>query len=112
MLQQHTYVIRTCLSVGAIPFDAEEFTETIELMSLAELLGRSLDLFNIIDLLYPCLGPYGIKLLNKTLLWHIQSQVTELRKLVLLNKEIFNALRTNFDKPDFMKELFKRLQTG
>ena len=55
-------------------------------------------------------GPYGIKLLNETLMWHIQSQVTELRKLVLLNKEILIALRTNFDKPDVMKELFKRLQ--
>ena len=55
-------------------------------------------------------GPYGIKLLNETLMWHIQSQVTELRKLVLLNKEILIALRTNFDKPDIMKELFKRLQ--
>ena len=43
-------------------------------------------------------------------MWHIQSQVTELRKLVLLNKEILIALRTNFDKPDIMKELFKRLQ--
>ena len=43
-------------------------------------------------------------------MWHIQSQVTELRKLVLLNKEILIALRTNFDKPDVMKELFKRLQ--
>ena len=60
---------------------------------------------------YTCiLGPYGIKLLNETLMWHIQSQVTELRKLVLLNKEILIALRTNFDKPDVMKELFKRLQ--
>ena len=39
-----------------------------------------------------------------------QSQVTELRKLVLVNKEILIALRTNFDKPDIMKELFKRLQ--
>ena len=55
-------------------------------------------------------GPYGIKLLNETLMWHIQSQVTELRKLVLLNKEILIALRTNFDKPEIMKELFKRLQ--
>ena len=52
-------------------------------------------------------GPYGIKLLNETLMWHIQSQVTELRKLVLVNKEILIALRTNFDKPDIMKEVRK-----
>ena len=61
-------------------------------------------------ILYFFVGPYGIKLLNETLMWHIQSQVTELRKLVLLNKEILIALRTNFDKPEIMKELFKRLQ--
>ena len=78
---------------GAIPFNAEEFTDPTELRALAEMLG-----------------PYGIKLLNETLMWHIQSQVTELRKLVLVNKEILIALRTNFDKPDVMKELFKRLQ--
>ena len=36
--------------------------------------------------------------------------MTELRKLVLHNKEILIALRTNFDKPEVMKELFKRLQ--
>ena len=76
-----------------MPFNAEEFTDPSELKSLAEMLG-----------------PYGIKLLNETLMWHIQSQVTELRKLVLINKEILIALRTNFDKPEVMKELFKRLQ--
>ena len=74
-------------------FNAEEFTDPTELRSLAEMLG-----------------PYGIKLLNETLMWHIQSQVTELRKLVGINKEILIALRTNFDKPEMMKELFKRLQ--
>ena len=39
-----------------------------------------------------------------------KSQVTELRKPVLVNKAILIALRTNFDKLDIMKELFKRLQ--
>ena len=29
---------------------------------------------------------------------------------MLVNKEILIALRTNFDKPEVMKELFKRLQ--
>ena len=43
-------------------------------------------------------------------MWHIGSQVTELKKLVLKNKDILEALRTNFDKPDTMKELAKRLQ--
>ena len=92
---------------GAIPFNAEEFTDPTELRSLAELLGKLR--FTLPSCIFNS-GPYGIKLLNETLMWHIQSQVTELRKLVLLNKEILIALRTNFDKPDVMKELFKRLQ--
>ena len=103
---------------GAIPFNAEEFTDPSELRALAELLGKKiLNIIHIIFITYIKLlisyffvGPYGIKLLNETLMWHIQSQVTELRKLVLLNKEILIALRTNFDKPEIMKELFKRLQ--
>jgi hypothetical protein len=54
-------------------------------------------------------GPYGIRLLNETLMWHVGSQVQELKKLVLQNKDALIALRTNFDKPDVMKELAKRL---
>ena len=42
-------------------------------------------------------------------MWHIGSQVTELKKLVYTNKDILEALRTNFDKPDVMKELAKKL---
>ena len=42
-------------------------------------------------------------------MWHVGSQVQELKKLVLANKEALVALRTNFDKPDVMKELAKRL---
>ena len=34
--------------------------------------------------------------------------MTKLRKFVLVNKEILITLGTNFDKPDIMKELFKR----
>ncbi len=56
-----------------------------------------------------CSGPYGIRLLNETLMWHVGSQVQELKKLVLQNKEALVSLRTNFDKPDVMKDLAKRL---
>lgn len=77
---------------GAIPFNAEEFTDPSELRALTELIG-----------------PYGIRLLNETLMWHVGSQVQELKKLVLQNKDALVALRTNFDKPDVMKELAKRL---
>ncbi|XP_071438650.1 membrane-associated protein Hem isoform X2 [Hetaerina americana] len=78
---------------GAIPFNAEEFSDINELRALAELIG-----------------PYGMKLLNETLMWHIASQVQELKKLVAGNKDVLVALRTNFDKPDIMKEQFKKLQ--
>lgn len=47
---------------GAIPFNAEEFSDMNELRALAELIG-----------------PYGMKLLNETLMWHIASQVQELK---------------------------------
>ena len=32
-------------------------------------------------------------------MWHIGSQVGELKKLVFGNKDVLEALRTNFDKP-------------
>uniref|UniRef100_A0A1B6E8D2 Membrane-associated protein Hem n=1 Tax=Clastoptera arizonana TaxID=38151 RepID=A0A1B6E8D2_9HEMI len=78
---------------GAIPFNAEEFSDINELRALAELIG-----------------PYGMKLLNETLMWHIASQVQELKKLVAGNKDVLVALRTNFDKPEIMKEQFRKLQ--
>ncbi|RWS03999.1 membrane-associated protein Hem-like protein [Dinothrombium tinctorium] len=76
-----------------IPFCAEEFSDVNELRALAELIG-----------------PYGMRNMNESLMWHIAGQVTELKKLVLINKEILMALRSNYDKPEQMKELFKRLQ--
>jgi len=47
---------------GTIPFNAEEFSDINELRALAELIG-----------------PYGMKHLNETLMWHIASQVHELK---------------------------------
>lgn len=78
---------------GRSPFIPEEFSDINELRSLAELIG-----------------PYGIKLLNETLMVHIANQVKELKKMVILNKEVLITLRTSFDKPEVMKEQFKRLQ--
>ena len=63
----------------------------------------------IFSSIYFIVGPYGIRLLNETLMWHIGSQVQELKKLVLQNKDVLVALRTNFDKPETMKELAKKL---
>lgn len=55
------------------------------------------------------IGPYGMKFLNESLMWHIASQINELKKLVMMNKEVLLALRSNYDKPEQMKELFRRL---
>lgn len=83
----------TLSAEGQIPFSAEEFSDINELRALAELIG-----------------PYGMKYLNESLMWHIASQVTELKKLVVTNKDILVALRSNYDKPEQMRELFRRLQ--
>ncbi|KAI1280571.1 Membrane-associated protein Hem [Halotydeus destructor] len=80
-------------SEGPVPFFAEEYSDGNELRALAELIG-----------------PYGMKYLNESLMWHIASQVTELKKLVVINKEILLGLRSNYDKPEQMRELFRRLQ--
>ncbi|KAF5295542.1 hypothetical protein FQR65_LT10405 [Abscondita terminalis] len=89
-MNQHAFVSLT--AEGTIPFNPEEFSDINELRALAELIG-----------------PYGMKLLNETLMWHIASQVQELKKLAESNKETLLSLRTNFDKPETMKEQFKKL---
>ncbi|GJQ81682.1 putative membrane-associated protein [Trypoxylus dichotomus] len=89
-LNQRAFVSLT--PEGSIPFNAEEYSDINELRALAELIG-----------------PYGMKQLNETLMWHIASQVQELRKLAETNKEVLIMLRTNFDKPDIMKDQFKKL---
>lgn len=75
-----------------LPFNAEEYTDITEMRALADLMG-----------------PYGIKFLNENLMWHISSQVTELKKLVMENMEVLSQMRTSFDKPEQMALLFRRL---
>ncbi|XP_076252392.1 nck associated protein 1 Hem [Rhynchophorus ferrugineus] len=77
---------------GNIPYNPEEYSDVNELRALAELIG-----------------PYGMKQLSETLMWHIALQVVELKKLAEINKDVLLLLRTNFDKPEVMKEQFKRL---
>nr|NVI74307.1 HEM-protein [Cucujiformia] len=89
-MNQRSFVSLT--GEGSIPFNPEEYSDVNELRALAELIG-----------------PYGMKQLSETLMWHIASQVHELKKLAELNKETLMTLRTNFDKPDIMKEQFKKL---
>ncbi|XP_055377265.1 membrane-associated protein Hem [Condylostylus longicornis] len=78
---------------GCVPFNPQEFSDLKELRALVELVG-----------------PYGIKILNESLMWHIANQVQELKRLVAINKDVLITLRTSFDKPEVMKDYFKRLQ--
>ncbi|XP_028262239.1 nck-associated protein 1-like [Parambassis ranga] len=76
-------------------FRAEEFSDVSELQALAELLG-----------------PYGLKFLSENLMWHITSQVSELKKMVIENMDILIQMKNNFDKPEEMAALKKRLTGG
>ncbi|KAM9814098.1 nck-associated protein 1-like [Neosynchiropus ocellatus] len=71
---------------------AEEYSDISELKGLAELLG-----------------PYGLKFMFENLMWHITSQVGELKKLVIENMDVLVQIRSNFDKPEEMVNLKKRL---
>ncbi|KAJ8259356.1 hypothetical protein COCON_G00183680 [Conger conger] len=73
-------------------FRAEEYSDILELQALAELIG-----------------PYGLKFLSENLMWHITSQVGELKKLVIANMDVLVQMRSNFDKPEVMANLKKRL---
>ncbi|XP_061689337.1 nck-associated protein 1-like [Syngnathoides biaculeatus] len=73
-------------------FRAEEFSDITELRALAELLG-----------------PYGLKFLSENLTWHVTSQVSELKKLVVENMDVLVQMRNNFDKAEEMANLKRRL---
>ncbi|CAJ1050442.1 nck-associated protein 1-like [Xyrichtys novacula] len=77
------------------PFRAEEFSDVSELQALAELIG-----------------PYGLKFLSENLIWHITSQVSELKKLVIENMDVLVQMKNNYDKPEEMAILKKRLTGG
>uniref|UniRef100_A0A4W5Q0U9 NCK associated protein 1 like n=1 Tax=Hucho hucho TaxID=62062 RepID=A0A4W5Q0U9_9TELE len=76
-------------------FKAEEYSDISEMQALAELIG-----------------PYGLKFLSENLMWHITSQVGELKKLVIENMDVLVQMRANFDKPEAMANLQKRLPAG
>ncbi|KRX97188.1 Nck-associated protein 1 [Trichinella pseudospiralis] len=80
------------MSEIATSFFPEEYTDYPELCALAEILGA-----------------YGMKFLSERLMWHVAGQISELKKLVLQNRESLRAMRTNFDRPDRMRELFRHL---
>ncbi|KAH0628990.1 hypothetical protein JD844_010694 [Phrynosoma platyrhinos] len=77
---------------GEQTFRAEEFSDVSEMRALAELLG-----------------PYGIKFLSDNLMWHITSQMVELKKLVTENMDTLVQIRSNFYQPEQMAALLPRL---
>ncbi|KAL0977917.1 hypothetical protein UPYG_G00163190 [Umbra pygmaea] len=89
----HCFVNQTTDSEQS--FKAEEYSDIAELQALAELIG-----------------PYGLKFLSENLMWHITSQVGELKKLVTENMDVLVQMRANFDKPEAMSNLQKRLPDG
>ncbi|KAM7422883.1 hypothetical protein PAMA_010764 [Pampus argenteus] len=76
-------------------FRAEEYSDISELQALLELIGS-----------------YGLTFLSENLMWHITSQVSELKKLVIENMDTLVQMRNNFDKPEEMVNLKKRLTGG
>ncbi|XP_078287287.1 nck-associated protein 1-like isoform X1 [Rhinoraja longicauda] len=76
-------------------FNAEEYSDVSEMQALAELIG-----------------PYGMKQLSEHLMWHVTSQVAELKKLVAENMDILVQIRSNLRKPEVMTTLAKRLTSS
>uniref|UniRef100_A0A673WN97 NCK associated protein 1 like n=1 Tax=Salmo trutta TaxID=8032 RepID=A0A673WN97_SALTR len=89
----HCFVNQTIENENS--FRAEEYSDISEMQALAELIG-----------------PYGLKFLSENLMWHITSQVGELKKLVIENMDVLVQMRANFDKPEAMANLQKRLPAG
>ncbi|XP_062367057.1 nck-associated protein 1-like isoform X2 [Cinclus cinclus] len=75
------------------PFSAAEFSDVSELRALAELIG-----------------PYGMKFLSENLMWHVGSQVTELKKLVAENMDTLVQLRCC--RPEQRPALLPRLTSA
>ncbi|XP_058869353.1 nck-associated protein 1-like [Acipenser ruthenus] len=76
-------------------FSAQEYSDICELQALSELIGS-----------------YGMKFLGENLMWHITSQVNELKKLVIENMDVLVQMRSKFDRPEEMAALRKRLPAG
>ncbi|XP_013912433.1 PREDICTED: nck-associated protein 1-like [Thamnophis sirtalis] len=55
------------------------------------------------------LGPYGMKFLSDNLMWHVTSQMVELKKLVTENMDILVQIRSNYCHPEQMATLMPRL---
>ncbi|GMS95850.1 hypothetical protein PENTCL1PPCAC_18025, partial [Pristionchus entomophagus] len=75
-----------------VPFLPEQYTDPHELRALVLLIG-----------------PYGVKFLSERLAWHVASQIGELNKVVLENRDVLHRARTQFDHPEEMREVYEIL---
>ncbi|KJH45943.1 hypothetical protein DICVIV_08021 [Dictyocaulus viviparus] len=73
-------------------FEPEQYTDPLELRCLSQIIG-----------------PYGVKYLAERLTWHVASQIAELNKIVVANKEVLHIARTHFDCNERMKEVMQAL---
>lgn len=80
---------------GEPSFSAAEFSDVSEMRALAELIG-----------------PYGMKFMSDNLMWHVSSQVAELKKLVNENMDTLVQLRSSPCKPEQMAALLPRLSSA
>ncbi|XP_063997067.1 nck-associated protein 1-like isoform X3 [Pogoniulus pusillus] len=80
---------------GEAPLRAEQFSDVCEMRALAELLG-----------------PYGMRFLSDNLMWHVGSQVAELKKLVAENMDTLVQLRSSCGRPEQMAALVPRLTSA
>ncbi|KAM8977568.1 nck-associated protein 1-like [Pelodytes ibericus] len=79
---------------GEQGLNAEEYSDISEMKALAELIG-----------------PYGIKFLSENLMWHVTSQVVELKKLVKENMDVLVQIRSNFNNVESMPLLLAKLSS-
>eukprot|EP00794_Sanderia_malayensis_P017057 gene17057-18775_t len=74
---------------------AENYTDVLEMKSLAELLGA-----------------YGVKYFCHKMMMQVSAQVEELKKLVLINKDTLVVLKDNFNNPNICLEYVRRLRNA
>ncbi|XP_068123381.1 nck-associated protein 1-like isoform X2 [Hyperolius riggenbachi] len=79
---------------GEHAINADEYTDVSEMRALAEMLG-----------------PYGMKFLSENLMWHVTSQIAELKKLVVENMDVLVQIRSNFSNPGMMQSLLAKLSS-
>jgi NCK-associated protein 1 len=68
---------------------------------------------NYIELLALCdiIGVIGAKYMIEQVNTLIYENLIKIKSIVAQNKEVLQSLRINFDRPDMMKDLYKRLES-